>query len=117
MPLGPGTWGSLGGLFLCLMLQGNIILYSLTFLALFGLGVVASDEFERETGIKDPSVVVIDEFACMFVVYLFVPLKLGIIVAAFLIYRVIDIVKFVLFKEPAKLPVLGDITADVIWSL
>ena len=93
LPLAPGTWGSLAGLGLCLILHGNTVWYLITFVALFAVGVISSDKVEAESGQKDPRSVVIDEFACIFLVYLFIPLNLSVIIAGFVLYRVFDITK------------------------
>jgi phosphatidylglycerophosphatase A len=92
-PVGPGTAGSLGGLVLCISLHENAALYLLAFIIFFSVGVVSSARAEELFGDKDPSMVVIDEFACIFVVYMLVPLKVSTVVIGFIAYRVIDIMK------------------------
>lgn len=93
LPVFPGTWGSLGGLALCLFLYRNPGLYIAAFVVLFILGLVSSDRIEKNTGQHDPSYVVIDEFACIFLVFIFVPISLAAIITGFLLYRFLDIVK------------------------
>ncbi|MBD3295847.1 MAG: phosphatidylglycerophosphatase A [Candidatus Omnitrophica bacterium] len=93
LPLMPGTWGSLGGLVMCFLLRQHIILYSVFFALSFFAGVVFSGRMEKNTGIKDPSSVVIDEFACMFPVFLFVPMTPLTVILGFSLYRVFDIMK------------------------
>ena len=92
-PFAPGTVGSLAGLIPCLILHEYIILYVIAFLILFAAGVIASDKVEKESGQKDPSFVVIDEFACIFLVFLLIPLKPLYIIIGFIIYRIMDIFK------------------------
>ena len=83
----PGTWGSLAGLALCLFLHGNIFLYVFVFLTLFAAGVISAGRIEAETGRKDPPSVIIDEFACIFAVFLFVPLSPLTILTGFILYK------------------------------
>lgn len=93
LPIFPGTWGSLGGLVPCLILHSSPKLYIAVFILLFALGVRASSKIEENTGQEDPSFVVIDEFACIFLVFLFVPLSVASIITGFILYRIFDIVK------------------------
>jgi len=93
LPVAPGTWGSLGGLLLCLVLHDYPVVYVAVFIGLFILGGISAGKVEAEEGVKDPSCVVIDEFACIFPVFFLIPLKPAYIFIGFLIYRLIDIVK------------------------
>jgi phosphatidylglycerophosphatase A len=97
-PVAPGTIGSAAGLIFCLLLHNNPVIYILTFIILFAAGVITSEKVELQSGIQDPSYVIIDEFACIFVVFLFIPLSFPMIAAGFVLYRVMDI---------AKLPPMG----------
>jgi phosphatidylglycerophosphatase A len=93
LPLMPGTWGSLGGLVLCFLLRHDLILYLVSFIVLFTAGIYVSGRMEKDTGIKDPPAVVIDEFACMFPVFLFVPMTPLTVIIGFSFYRLLDIIK------------------------
>lgn len=93
LPLFPGTWGSLGGLALCLLLHKSPKLYITAFILLFIIGLIASAKIEKNTGQKDPSYVVIDEFACIFLVFLAVPMSTATVITGFVLYRFMDIVK------------------------
>lgn len=93
LPMAPGTWGSLAGLFVVYILRGNVVLNLIAFILFFSLGIVSSREIEKREGIKDPSFVVIDEFACMFIVFLFLPLTPVYLVTGFILFRVMDIFK------------------------
>jgi phosphatidylglycerophosphatase A len=92
-PFAPGSVGSLAGLVLCLILHKYVIAYILTFFVLFAAGVITSGKVEKQSGQKDPSFVVIDEFACIFLVFLSIPLKPLYILIGFIIYRVLDVTK------------------------
>jgi len=92
-PIAPGTLGSLAGLAVCIALHNNIFIYLSVFVILFIAGVITSEKVEKATGDKDPSYIIIDEFACIFIVFLFIPIRLPVLLTGFAIYRIIDIVK------------------------
>ena len=92
-PIAPGTVGSLVGLLLCLLLHKFFLLYVLVFIALFAIGVVSSGKVEEEKRLKDPPFIVIDELACMFLVFFLIPLKPSYVIIGFITYRVIDVLK------------------------
>ena len=88
IPFASGTWGSLAAaLFATLLLNigiqtGNLyfvlFLLSASSAALFWLGVKASDSYMAETGAKDPSLIVIDEWVGQMVATLVFVLGIGI---------------------------------------
>ncbi len=117
IPLAPGTWGSLLGVFLWASvlrvgaaihrfadsnswtsLQAESLCMMLAVLALAGLtyaGVWAASRVERLTERKDPGIVVIDEVVGQLITFLFVPRGTGVwtIVAGFFLFRLFDIWK------------------------
>ena len=95
----PGTWGSLAaipfGIFIYLFF-GPIGLVIATFLVSI-IGYWSADQFEKETGIHDSKMVVIDEvvgqwIALLPVFYLFGYSVVGILIA-FSLFRAFDIIK------------------------
>lgn len=119
----PGTWGSLAGLVMGLallsigpfILEASIIIVSL-------IGVAAANAYEGLTGKKDASEVIIDEVAGQWIVLLSVPLEPLWIIAAFVIFRVLDITKpgpiGMAEKWPGGVGVMADdIIAGVIGAL
>jgi phosphatidylglycerophosphatase A len=121
-PIAPGTAGSLAGLVLCLILHGNLVLYSIVFILLFAAGVVSSGKAEAFFGDKDPSMVVIDEFACIFMVYMLVPLSVSRVVIGFLLFRIMDITKIPPMKSLENLKggwgiMLDDLMAGIYSNL
>lgn len=92
-PIAPGTAGSLAGALICFLSRNNFGLFIFLFLALFTIGVMSSGKAEEFFGDKDPSAVVIDELACIFAAYLFIPITVPVLAVGFLIYRAADIVK------------------------
>ncbi len=122
IPFASGTFGSLAGLALCLVLHGYLLAYVLAFIALFIIGIISAGRVEAESGIKDPSVVVIDEFACIFVAFLFVPLTPFYVITGFLLYRVLDIFKISPIRSVEKLAggwgiMLDDLVAALYTNL
>jgi len=122
LPLAPGTWGSLAGLGFCLVLHGHMILYITVFAVLFAAGVVSAGKFEEKDGRKDPPQVVIDEFACIFLVFLLIPLKTPIILTGFILYRLFDIFKVPPMRSLEKLKggwgiMLDDLAAGIYANL
>ncbi len=103
VPFAPGTVGSLAGLVPCLALHRNTAMHAIAFVILFAAGVISAGKVEAKSGCKDPSFVVIDEFACIFAVFLFVPLKPFIILTGFILYRLFDIVKIPPMRSVEKL--------------
>jgi len=95
----PGTWGSLGALPFAVILYklgGAELLLTATLIVTY-IGIKVSNQFEKETGTKDNSMIVIDEVAGQWLT--FVPtfyfqepswLMLG---AGFALFRLFDITK------------------------
>jgi phosphatidylglycerophosphatase A len=120
LPLAPGTWGSMVGVGLYLLLRlaslrfinvlhsGNVVnrpliesLYTTLSLAviicLTAAGVWAATRAEKLLGRKDPGAVVLDEVAGQLIAFLFIPLSLNLkwwlVLAGFLLFRAFDIWK------------------------
>ena len=108
LPLAPGTWGSLVGLGIYLLLRfialdlGQVLFLVVQLIVILGItlsGIWAASQTERITGRKDPSKVVVDEVAGQLIACLPVALvpfwsswKIWIIVS-FILFRFFDIVK------------------------
>jgi phosphatidylglycerophosphatase A len=120
LPLAPGTWGSLVGIALYMVVRGvlmtalwdvtvefklnlfhlfyAIIAFEMIFAAGLALvGVWSASHTEKLSGKKDPSKVVIDEVAGQFIALLPVPFIIDAawwsIILAFILFRFFDIVK------------------------
>lgn len=90
----PGTVGSLVGLVLFLPLAASPLLVRVVATAaVFLLGVFASSRMEEIWRIKDPNLVVIDEIVGMWIALVFVPYDVVNFIAAFLLFRLFDILK------------------------
>lgn len=93
LPLIPGTFGSLAGLFLFYLVKGSVFWHLILILILLGLGFWSAGRAERASGKKDPRFVVIDEAAGMLIALLFIPYKLSYVLLAFLFFRLLDTLK------------------------
>ena len=91
----PGTWGTLGGLpiGLILLALGGKIALVFGIAIVFPLGIWAANTFETMTQSHDNSMIVIDEVAGVWVALLASTLSPVSIVLAFLLFRLFDILK------------------------
>ena len=92
----PGTLGSVIGLIFACFIHGKWLAYSLIFGISFIFGLISSDHVQKQMGIEDPNQIIIDEFACIFAIFFFVPnefMTMPLIITAFTLYRIFDIFK------------------------
>ena len=94
-PAAPGTAGAAAAIpfFLLLRLAGSSWLEIAVCAAIVVAGAWSARVAERVLGVEDPGPVVIDEVVGMFVSLLFLPATWPVIAAAFVAFRVFDIVK------------------------
>ncbi|MFH1413476.1 MAG: phosphatidylglycerophosphatase A [Candidatus Omnitrophota bacterium] len=93
LPWVPGTFGSLGGILLFYLFKDNSAVYGLvTGLTIF-FGFLFSGEAEKIFKAKDHKCIVIDEVSGMLLSLLFLPYDIRLVIAAFLIFRILDILK------------------------
>jgi phosphatidylglycerophosphatase A len=93
-PIAPGTAGSVVGLLMFWPVAFLPFPYPLVAtVVLFFLGVQAATIVERESGLKDPGIVVVDEIIGIWVSLLFLPWTLAYAAGAFLLFRIFDVVK------------------------
>lgn len=113
IPLAPGTWGSAVGVLIFLFIreletnffadfllveQSRVSVYALNAILLLAfclLGIWASTRATEILREKDPQKVVVDEVMGQLIVFFFVPLMISwkLILAAFLLFRLFDILK------------------------
>jgi phosphatidylglycerophosphatase A len=94
-PIAPGTWGSLPGLAIAWgldRLSGRWAVLAAAAVFSFA-GVWAAGRAEALLGEKDPGCVVVDEIAGQLVTLLFLPVTAAMLIAGFLIFRVLDVLK------------------------
>ncbi len=96
---GPGTWASAVTVLLWWAAAKEIFVphewMVATILSIFVtlVGIAASTIVARESGVKDPSFVVIDEVAGQLIALIFVPAEWKYLLASLILFRVFDIVK------------------------
>ncbi len=93
-PFAPGTAGTVVGVLLYLVVKGLSPAWYLIACALAtGIGVWASEEAEKLLGKKDAQSIVIDEIAGYLVSMVLAPSGWMHVVAAFILFRVFDVIK------------------------
>lgn len=92
---GPGTWGTLGGLPLGVLLLfiGGWPLLATASIIICIIGYWASDQYEKASNSHDAGAIVIDEVTGIWVTLIPASMALPHIIAAFLLFRFLDILK------------------------
>ncbi len=115
----PGTWGSLAAwlMYVIIFLGGWI--YPLAFLVFLTsvilLGIYISGTMEEFLGETDPSCIVIDEWAGIWLALFAIPQNILAFILAFVLFRIFDIVKPWPANISQKLPGgWGIMTDDII---
>ncbi len=98
-PVASGTVGSLAAL-LIYFIPGfeNLYIIIPAIILFFIYGVIVGSKFERLYG-KDPSQCTIDEIVGTWIALIALPKTAGIVIASFLLWRILDIIK----PEPARM--------------
>jgi len=122
LPLIPGTFGSLAGVFLFYCLKGNLAAQLIMTVILLFLGFLFCGEAEKIFKQKDSRHIVIDEVAGMLLSLLFIPADTKIIILAFFLFRLFDTLKpypaWSLQKLPSGAGVMSDdIVAGIYTNL
>jgi phosphatidylglycerophosphatase A len=92
-PLIPGTVGTLVALIFYLIPGFEAVPIMLTAIILgFAIGTYGAHRIEKNIG-HDPGIIVIDEIVGMWVSLLFLPKMSAVIAAAFILFRIADIIK------------------------
>ncbi len=93
-PKAPGTVGTIGALVLIpFMAWLSPIFQVLAIFLLVGASIFISEAYQKQTQKNDPSEVVIDEVAGMWVALCLVPITWKIVLVAFVLFRLLDILK------------------------
>jgi phosphatidylglycerophosphatase A len=103
LPLAPGTWGSLVGVGIFLVLvwaipaKGLVAVVLVAIVAVTWVGIWAATRTEQLSGRKDPGKVVVDEvagqFIALFPLTLFPHWSTLAVIVSFILFRFFDIVK------------------------
>ena len=122
IPLGPGTFGTIGAIpfYYFLISFLDQLSYLLVILLVISLSIFISNEAVKIFNDKDPNQVVIDEVVGFLVTMIFIPFSITNIVAGFILFRFFDITKPYPLRNLEKLKdgygiVLDDVAAG-LWA-
>ncbi len=125
VPVASGTVGTFVAVFIYYVLKEIDFLktadWSTYLLFLFWItviGIWAADVLAKETKMKDPSIIVIDEIVGFFFAVAFLPPTTAYIIAAFILFRILDVLKPPPAKQSEDLPGgFGVMTDDIICGI
>jgi len=92
IPIAPATFSCLISILLWFFLIDFPLIYWAVFVNLFIWGLLISQEFVKEWG-KDPRRIVVDEYATFLLPLYFIPKKILPLFFAFVLFRVLDVIK------------------------
>ena len=93
IPIASGSVGSLVALVLYFFIKDSPLAMAIAIGVCLVLGLLTAGRAERLFGGKDASEIIIDEFTGMLISLFLLPVTMGYIVSAFLLFRFFDIVK------------------------
>jgi len=93
LPVAPGSLGSFAALFLYYFIKNSPLMMGIAIFVCLILGFLTAGRAEKLFGGRDAGEIIIDEFTGMLISLFLLPVSMGYIVAAFLIFRFLDIVK------------------------
>lgn len=124
LPIAPGTFGSVLGLFLCYFLSKIGLLLALFLTIAFILCAMwIAHEAEKVLQTKDPGCIVIDEIAGMILTLIGLPFNMMTIILGFAMFRGLDIwkpypIRFLEKKLPGGVGVvMDDVAAGILSNL
>jgi phosphatidylglycerophosphatase A len=117
-PVAPGTVGSLVGLLIlfAVRVSGNPLFELGVLVVVIAAGIWSAGVVERDVGIEDPGIVVVDEVAGMLLTLLWIPLTWPTALVGFLAFRVFDIIKPFPARRAERLPGGWGIMADDLFA-
>ena len=92
-PKAPGTFGTLLGIPLLLLMPQSLLAYTAVLVVLFIFGVWCCDECARYLGVHDHGAIVWDEVVGYLITMLALPVTWQWILAGFVVFRIFDITK------------------------
>lgn len=115
LPFIPGTFGSLAGICLFLLVKENIQAHIFLTAILVFFGFLTAGPAERIFRKKDAKFIVIDEVSGILLSLLFIPDKITILVSAFFLFRILDWLKpYPARKLQASAGSVGIMSDDII---
>jgi len=112
LPAAPGTFGSAVGVLFSWLLQRDPVVSLIGLAGVIGLGFWSAGPTARQMGKGDPSCVVIDEVAGMMLALVLLPLRWPVVLAGFLLFRLLDITKPWLIRKAERFPGSAGIMLD-----
>ncbi len=119
LPKAPGTWGALLAVFLFLTLgRLSFFFQLLVVVCISTIGIYSAGKVAKDLGQEDPQLVVIDEIAGQLLALIGFPQRPLILLTAFLIFRLLDIIKPPPIRCVERLPGgLGIMADDLVAGL
>jgi len=93
LPKAPGTWGSLGALFVWSLIPESLLLRFTLLVITLIIGFIACEFSLQQIDDPDPSYIVIDEVVGLWIALLFVPKTIFFPLLGFILFRLFDILK------------------------
>lgn len=117
-PFAPGTVATAAGIGLIFVIHGNWPVYIAVLAALFVIAIPVCTYLEKESGRKDPGILVIDEVVGVMVSLLGLPLTWPVAIIGFFLFRAFDMFKIYPINKFEALPGgLGIMLDDVMAGL
>ncbi|HQP91528.1 MAG TPA: phosphatidylglycerophosphatase A [Candidatus Omnitrophota bacterium] len=104
VPFAPGTVASLAGVFLYAGILNSFIKWAIAFSIIGIAGFLTAGRYAGKLGKRDPAEIVIDEVWGVLMVFIGVPLDMGLFITGFLLFRFFDIVKPFPVNKLEKIP-------------
>lgn len=92
-PFARGTVCSAVVMILLILFKPSYMVVSVILIISLVAGIVASERVQKASNKKDPSYIVIDEFAGYLTSILFIPINWKNLLVAFILFRIFDIIK------------------------
>jgi phosphatidylglycerophosphatase A len=119
-PYVPGTVGTIPGVILAPVFAAlggrSPVLYIAALLAAIAVAIWSAGEVVAQEGVSDPQIVVVDEVVGYLVSMAFIPVTVGALFAAFVAFRIFDIVKPPPGRRLEDLPRGYGVVADDLWA-
>ena len=118
IPIAPGTMTSLATLLIWPLIPLDYFNQIIILIILFIMGIISSKIIAQEMNEKDPSEIVIDEVVGMGISLFMLPNEIILYLFAFIIFRILDILKPSFIYSIQKLPsgwgiMLDDVVAGI----
>ena len=93
LPKAPGTWGSLGALFVWSLIPESLLFRFTLLVITLIIGFIACEFSLQQIDDPDPSYIVIDEVVGLWIALLFVPKTIFFFLLGFVLFRLFGILK------------------------